>query len=231
MRLRFSIAIILLLIPIASLAAPTMRLEPDVGEYDLALYADILEDQTGELTIEQVSSQAYDNQWTQNQQSTPNFAFSDSVFWMRFTLTSEMQIPKNFWVEVVFALNDYIDYYQIHEGSVISAIKTGDRLLFNTRPVDYRNFLFEFKISPEETRQIYLRFKSYDGLHEPCPVILWDQQSFALANGVRNIGFGLYFGIMLVMAIYNLFIFLSVRKSNPLRAFICVVKDTGIGVA
>ncbi|MCP3872097.1 MAG: response regulator [Desulfobacteraceae bacterium] len=170
-----------------------------------------MEDQQGELTIEQVSSEAYANQWEKNQQAIPNFAFSDSAYWLRITLTSEMQIPKIWWLEVAFALQDYIDYYLLHKGKIIRVNHTGDRVDFNTRPVDYRNFLFEFDISPGDTRQIYLRFQSHDGLHEPCPIILWEQQSFALANGINNLGIGLYYGIMLAMAIYNLFIFFVVR--------------------
>lgn len=211
MMFRLYLATILLLIATASQAAPTVQLGPSVGKYDLGLHADILEDQQGELTIEQVSSAAYANQWGQNQQAIPNFSFSDSAYWLRITLSSEMQREKTWWLEVAFALQDYIDYYLLHNKNIINVSHTGDHVDFNTRPVDYRNFLFEFDISPGETRQIYLRFQSHDGLHEPCPIILWDQQSFALANGLNNLGIGLYFGIMLAMAIYNLFIFLMVR--------------------
>ena len=212
MTLRCYCAIILLLIiSSVSEAAPTVHLEPGVGQYELGLYADILEDQPGTLTIDQVMSPAYANQWVQSQQAKPNFAFSDSAYWMRITLTSEMQISKTWWFEVAFALQDYIDYYVLHEGKIVSLIHTGDRTPFNSRQVDYRNFIFEIDIGPGETREIYVRFQSHDGVHEPCPVILWDQKAFALANGTRNLGMGLYFGIMLAMAIYNLFIFVVVR--------------------
>ncbi|MBU1172351.1 MAG: response regulator [Proteobacteria bacterium] len=208
---RLYIIFILLIISSAAQAAPPAQLKPGIGKYDLALHTDILEDPQGDLTLEQVSSPAYANQWVQNQQATPNFSFSDSVYWLRINLSSDMQIQKKWWLEVAFALQDYIDCYVLHEGDVLSVVHTGDRLPFNSRIVDYRNFLFELDISPKETRQIYLRLSSHDGLHEPCPIILWDHQSFALANGVRNLGMGLYFGIMVAMAIYNLFIFLSVR--------------------
>lgn len=211
MKLRFYLAIMLLLISTLSEAAPTVRLEQGVEKYNLGLHADILEDPLGKLTIDQVSSPAYTHQWVQSQQAQPNFAFSHSVHWMRITLTSEMQMSKTWWFEVAFALQDYIDCYVLHEGKIISFIHTGDRTPFHSRQVDYRNFLFEFDISPGETRHIYVRLQAHDGVHEPCPIILWDQQSFALANGIRNLGMGMYFGIMLVMAIYNLFIFIVVR--------------------
>ncbi|MBA3009859.1 MAG: sensor histidine kinase [Proteobacteria bacterium] len=213
MRLRFSLVVIILLISTVSQAAPTILLGSGIEKYDLGLHADILEDKQGELSIEQVSSSVYATQWVQNKQEIPNFAFSNSVFWLRITLTSQIQLPKNWWLEVAFAHQDYIDYFLLHDKKIVGTRHTGDRVLFNSRSVDYRNFLFEFDISPGETRQIYLRFQSHDGLHEPSPIILWDKQAFALANGLRNLGMGLYFGIMLAMAIYNLFIFLSVKDS------------------
>jgi len=211
MRLRLYFAIILLLIAPASQALATIYLEPGTGKYDLGLHADILEDKLGELTIEQVSSAAYKSQWVKNQKPTLNFAFSDSVYWLRINIISEMQTSKTWWLEVAFALQDYIDYYLLHQGKIVRSTHTGDRVNFNSRSIDYRNFLFEFDISPNETRQIYIRLQSYDGLFEPCPIVLWDQQSFALASGFRNLGIGLYLGIMLAMVIYNLFIFIVVR--------------------
>ncbi len=90
MIFRTYLAIILLLVATASQAAPTLKLAPGVGKYDLGLHADILEDKPGELTIEQVSSAIWANQWSQNQQAVPNFAFSDSVYWLPITLSSEM---------------------------------------------------------------------------------------------------------------------------------------------
>ncbi len=104
MTLRLYLAIILLLITTASQAEPTVILEQGVGKYDLGLHAEILEDQQGELTINQVSSPAYANQWTQSQQAKPHFSFSDSVYWLRITLNSEMQIPKTWWFELAFPL-------------------------------------------------------------------------------------------------------------------------------
>lgn len=214
MRIISFLLLILMLLPVASPAGPAVELKPDVGRYDLAPHTEILEDPQGKLTIEDVTSPAYKNQWVLNRQTTPNFAFSNSVYWLRITLDSKLKKPKTWLFEVAFALTDYIDYYLIHDGNIINVIKTGDRTPFSSRQLEHRNFLFQLTIAPEESRQIYLRLKSHDGLHEPCPVILWDQPSFSHANGLRNLGSGLYFGIMLAMVMYNLFIFLSVRDKT-----------------
>ena len=68
--------IILLIISTASQAAPAVQLSPGIGKYELGLYADVLEDNLGELTLGQVSSENYAEKWSQNPQAIPNFAFS-----------------------------------------------------------------------------------------------------------------------------------------------------------
>lgn len=211
MAQRLLIVFCLLLFSTTIQASAQVQLKSETLQIDMALYADVLEDKDGTLSIEQVSSDRYRDNWIQNVDTPINFAFSHSVYWVRFTLSSDLQTAKNCILEVAFALNDYIDFYLLEDGNVRNVVKTGDRHPFKSRMNNYRNFLFEFDIYPHETKNIYLRFQSHDGLHEPAPVILWDQQSFSISNGIRNLGLGLYFGTMLAMAIYNLFIFLSIR--------------------
>ncbi|NQZ12155.1 MAG: response regulator, partial [Algicola sp.] len=200
-----------------------MRLSSADQEINLALNAEILEDPSGQLTIKQVASAGFDSQWVRNNESTPNFALSDSAYWLRVTLTSDLDYAKIWWLEVAFAGHDYLDYYLLNQKQVIYSVQTGDRLPFDQKPYAYRNFLFDMQILPNQTRQIYFRIQSYDGLHEPFPLVLWDKQAFGFANGYRNMGMGLFFGIMLVMAIYNLFIYVVVRDKAYIYyvAYIC----------
>jgi len=214
-----SILVFIMLLSLGAQATPPVLLEASIGKYNLGLNADVLEDINGELTIEQVSNSRYDDQWAASQKIVPNFTFSDSAYWLRVTFTSELTASAVYWFEVAFALQDYLDYYVINEGEITHITQTGDRLPFDSRPYEYRNFLFDFPISPGETKQVYLRLQSHDGIHEPSPIILWDKQSFTFASSAESLGLGLYFGIMVVMVVYNLFIFLMVRD----RAYIYYV--------
>ena len=209
--MRLMIVLSLLLYHSTSHCAPVVNLVPGVDQYDLAAYVDVLQDEQGQFDITQVSSAAYDDQWQQNQQKILNFAFSDSVYWLRLNFTSEMAEKQRWWFEVAFSGADYLDYYLLNQGKVINTIYTGDRRPFDTRPINYHNFLFDLALAPGQQQQVYIRLQSHDGLHEPTPLSLWSQQSFALNNGLRQLGVGLYFGIMLVMAFYNLFIYLLVK--------------------
>lgn len=190
-------------------AIAAVHLNSTIKRYDLGLFSDYLEDKTGDLSLEDVTSSSYAHRWESNTSPTPNFAFSKSVYWLRLNFHSEFPENTSWLFEIAFPLQDYVDYYVVENGTLLNEVNTGDRRPFSTRGIDYRNFLFPLDIPANGERQVYIRLDTADGLHEPCPLILWDSQEFALQHGERNLGLGLYFGIMLVMALYNLFVYSS----------------------
>jgi hypothetical protein len=58
-------------------------LTDDQGEYPLGLHMDILEDPSGELTIEDVTSPAYASRFTPSQELAPNYGYTTSVAWRK----------------------------------------------------------------------------------------------------------------------------------------------------
>ncbi|MCG8668378.1 MAG: response regulator [Pseudomonadales bacterium] len=196
--------------------AEKVILDAATKRLDLGLYADYLEDVDGQLDISNIVSGKHSLEWKKNTSQTLNFSFSDSVFWLRFDIQSLIPTDKIWLFELAFPLQDYIDYYVVDNGLIVSTVSTGDRRVFDTRQIDYRNFLFYLDLPARTERQVYVRLDTADGLHEPAPIILWDSLEFTTEHGTRHLGLGLYFGIMIVMALYNLFIYLSIRDKTYL---------------
>jgi len=235
------ITLFILLFPTVLFSAPRIGqdvgppapviLEDGKGKYPLGLHLDILEDTFGKYTIEEMSSDKFEKRWVPNQQEVPNFAFSDSVYWLRLSLTSAMKEPKQWFLEVAFPHQDYLDFYLIDKGGIKRVVKTGDRRPFQSRSYPYRNFLFNIDLQPNQTRWIYLRVQSEDGLHEALPLILWDRDTFAFESGIQQFWLGIFFGILIVMALYNLFIYYSVRDRSYLYYVLYIAAFVFWGVA
>ena len=214
---RVSIYVFILSIILSVTAnASVVELQPSIKKYDLGLYADYLVDTQGDMSIQDLISSSHDHLWKKNITQTPNFAFSNNVYWLRLKFRSNLLTDDTMLFELAFPLQDYVDYYTVGTGSILKEVHTGDRRPFSTREIDYRNFLFTLDISSGEERTVYIRLDTADGLHEPTPMILWTSQEFTLQHGLRNLGLGLYFGIMLVMALYNLFVYVSMRDRTYL---------------
>ena len=189
--------------------ASVVELQSSIKKYELGLYADYLVDPEGGIRIQDLLSPNGDYHWKKNTTPTPNFAFSKSVYWIRLNFHSNLPTDDSLLFEIAFPLQDYVDYYAVNNNGVIKEVNTGDRRPFSTREIEYRNFLFSLDVPSGGKRTVYIRLDTADGLHEPTPMILWDSQEFTLQHGIRSLGLGLYFGIMLVMALYNLFVYVS----------------------
>lgn len=65
---------------------PLLILNDTKGEYPLGLYMEVLEDPSGELGIEQVSSAAYQDSFIVNDQEVLDRGFTDSALWAHFKI-------------------------------------------------------------------------------------------------------------------------------------------------
>ena len=198
------------------LVAQPVVLEEGKEKHSLGLYLEVLEDTLGGLTFEQIHSKEYENLFIKNKTNIPNFSFSNSVYWLKFQVKSELSSMQIWVLELAFPLHDYVDFYLLGPDSTIKVIRTGDRRPFHMRANNHRHFVIDFPIDVEETYTVYIRFQSHDGLHEPIPLFLWNQNRLTSENIRQTTVLGIYFGILAVMILYNLFIYFSVRDRSYL---------------
>lgn len=176
-------------------------------------YLELLEDPQGQLTFDQVSSAEYSNQFNPLNGDSANFGFSTSAWWVRFTLTNPDDHIRSVVVRQDYPLIDWLDGWYADKFGQWQHIATGDRRVFDTRPVDHRLFLFPLEIPPHSERTVYLRFQSQGamniGLFVHSPV---DLMNMAFRE---YLALGIYYGGFIVLLLYNLFMYLTVRE----RAF------------
>ena len=116
-------------------------------------------------------------------------------------------------LEIPFPLLDYVALYSPDQNDQYSIIQTGDRSPFAQRDLDTTNFVFKLK-PKQESNLYYLHIHTKDSLQ--VPLFLWNIDHFPKHNASTTGLQGLYFGIMIVMIFYNLFIYLSVRERSYL---------------
>ncbi|HMV41674.1 MAG TPA: sensor histidine kinase [Leptospiraceae bacterium] len=191
-------------------------LTEDKGEYPLGLYLEILEDKEGKLTIEDVQKPEMEKLWVRSDKEVPSFGYSESVFWLRFKIENKLKSKEDWLLDIAFPPIDYIDYYHMEDNGKYTLIQTGDRRLFHSRQYDNKNYLFKVEVNPNNSRFIYLKTWSFDGLHESIPLTLYNKDTYIKTSSINDTFFGIYVGIISVMMFYNFFIFLSVRDKTYL---------------
>ncbi|MDL0432996.1 diguanylate cyclase [Marinobacter sp. TBZ242] len=159
-----------------------------------------------------------ESQWQRKaSDETLNFGFSDSSFWLRVEVPPD---PFNRVLEIGYPLLDDVRLYWFVGGERVEDYATGDRRVFSSRPIHHRNFVFLVP-SNTEPATAYIRVRSEGSVQIPVRVIA---SADFLAGEQLDYGWqALFLGIMISMALYNLFLFVMVRHPAYLWYVLTVV--------
>ncbi|MDH5560460.1 MAG: HD domain-containing protein [Deltaproteobacteria bacterium] len=220
-----SFCFLILLYPAGSVfALEPAVITPETHQYHLAKHLEILRDPEGLMSFEEVRQAHKKGLFQPNQSDYPNLGFTSDTFWARFELYNPGEVETKWFMEYDYSKIDNLDVYQIsHDGKIKKSI-SGDSFPLSSREVKNRNFLFNVELKPQETKEIYIRIFSRDTVE--IPLILWDKETFHHANQNAQLFFGLFYGLMMVMIVYNLILYLLIRESVYLYYVASVVSFT-----
>lgn len=182
---------------------------------------DWLEAPADELALEDVRTLAPTAWQTSGANEVFNRGFSDGSFWLKVDIPPE---PANRVMEIGYPLLDEVSVFWIVNGELIQTHHTGDTLPFSSRPIHHRNFVF---LVPSNTEPVtaFVRVKTLGSVQIPLKVT---PSAEFLANEQLSYGWQTVFlGIILAMALYNLFLFVIVRHSTYLW-YVLTVVSTGL---
>jgi len=207
LALTLNLLFIVLSLGVAKAQHSVFTITSKLENKSLGKYIEIFEDKNGGLGIEEVIQAKIMGQFKISEEEEPGFGFTSSVFWVSLTVKNPERQKIEWFLEISYPLLDHIDLYVPvgHEKFVTK--KTGDRFPFNTREMNFRNFIFKLNENPLSQKTYYLRFQSESSLN--MPLNAWSQK--ALMNKItgEQILLGIFYGAVLIMIIYNIFLFLG----------------------
>lgn len=200
-----------LLAPPAMAAGPAVvTLASDATQIALGRHVQVLEDQTGKLSFEQVL--AADAQFHPSLQTTPNFGFSRSVYWFRVRLDNHHPQQRDWLLENQYPLLDHFDLYTRTADGRVLHVPGGRALPFSTRQVVHPNLIFRLALDYRQPTDIYLRVETGSSLQ--LPLVLWHPERFAASGQDQQRLFAAFYGMLLAMFAFNLLLFLSLREPS-----------------
>lgn len=194
-----------------------LALAPEQIRYDAGPMADVLEDTNQLLSIEDFITDPVDFDWRPSQSATPNFGYSRSAYWLRFRIANLLE-PARWLLEINYPLLDDVQVYILSGDRVISRFHTGDRQEFSARPLQHRNFLIPMPADSPPNVDVYVRVAGGGTLE--IPLTLWREDAFWTKEQPILAVKGMYAGLVLVMVLYNLFIYLAVKETSYLY-YVC----------
>ncbi|OZB20553.1 MAG: sensor domain-containing diguanylate cyclase [Marinobacter sp. 34-60-7] len=143
------------------------------------------------------------------------FSHTDSVYWVRLNLHNSGPTQAMWYLELHYPLLDEISFWQHHRqaefgllGALADApLLTGDTRAFLSRGIDYRYYLLPVTLNAGESRIVTLRIHSSGALNVPL-ALLTPGEVVAESNDLTLVH-GLFYGALLILAVFNLLLFLS----------------------
>lgn len=197
-------------------AAETIALDDNSDQLNLVHHVEYLVDDSGKLTVNDVQDSTRDREWQRpvNVIDNVNFGYTSASYWFRFRLHNDTTHTIAKQLEIGYPVLDYIDVYQQFSNGNSVNLSMGDKRPFQDRPVNHRNFIMPLKLQPQDMVDIYIRVHTTSSMQ--VPLMLWRDTTLLEAAQAEMLGLGIYYGTMVVMILYNLFVFLSVREANYL---------------
>ncbi|WP_254774168.1 GGDEF domain-containing protein [Marinobacter sp. AC-23] len=144
-------------------------------------------------------------EWTPSRGHELVFSQTHSVYWVRLNVQNSGKERQLWYLNLNYPLLDEVTFWQ--GDGPRDVLVTGDQHRFQARAVDYRYFLLPIHLNSGESRSITLRIRSSGALNIPLQLET-PAEVIAQSNHLA-ISHGLFYGAILVLAIFNLLLFAS----------------------
>ncbi|MDM7942439.1 MAG: sensor histidine kinase [Hydrogenophaga sp.] len=189
------------------------------GSVRLTEHVSVLEDPRAQWSIDDIRSPTLNRQFKPwSGAGNINLGFSSSAHWVKVTLQGPSRDTVAGVLELPYFLLDTVDFYAPGQ----TPVHTGSRLPLDSRPFLHSAFAFPVQLEPRPV-DVYLRVQSNNGVS--VPLYWWPQRAFTHHMQSVLLLQALYFGALVALLIYNLFLFVSLKD----RRFLLYTLFMGCG--
>lgn len=191
----------------------TFEIKGQTGFYNLSPVVHFLEDKTSTLTLNQVIQM--DDKFVQSNREHPSFGMTQSAIWGKLNLNPELSAEKIWYLMIAYSVVEHLDLYISYDDLVFKKYELG--LLSPKRDTANNFWLPSIALDFKDQKKITIYFRALS-VHEALelPLHLLSSQKMTGMIELYSIYQGLYYGVILVMSLFNLFIFFTIRDKSYL---------------
>jgi len=150
-----------------------------------------------------------------------NFGITSSSIWLRLTIKNKTNV-EDLILQVNQPIIDEVDFYNYDDKlKKYTVISMGEYQAFSLRKYLTPQYFFDLRIPRDSVRTYFLKVRCKENMQ--IPLYIGTRISVLNNSVVSNLASGIYIGIMLVMILYNLFIFGTLRDKSYIIYSIYIV--------
>lgn len=176
---------------------------------------EVLRDDDGELTLAEVTSPTSGHAFRPNTTNAPALGITRSAFWYRGILGNDASQPVTRYLRFANGRIGRFHVYTRTSGQDWQEQQAGMHGQASPDPdLTTVSHVFKLQIPAESTLEVYFRVDTPFAIL--IPMSLWTPETFMLQERIEFWLFGLYYGIMLAMILYNAFLWWMLRERTYL---------------
>lgn len=193
------------------LTTKIFALSVNVGLQDAApIKLKFIEDKQNTMSFDDVVSI---DKWQTAEKETVNFGFTDSAYWFTFNVNNTSKIKKTALLRISYPMLDYIELYRPTENGGYEKTIEGDSFPFHQREITDVAFVYLLEIYPG-INTFYFKIKTTSSFN--FTATLFSVKGFLHHLNVEQPLIWIYYGLMIIMVVFNFFVFLSIRDFSYL---------------
>lgn len=181
-------------------------------------------DKTGILTLPEILTPEFQRKFNQSSQAKPNFGITTDTYWFKLHIQDKSQVGERWFLQVEYGLLDHIVYYYPDTDGTWKKKHFGDEMPFSHREIPHRSFIIPLEFLTDSLSVLYFEVRTSGSLQ--FPLIIHTSNDLLRSTLRGEMLLGVFVGLMLIMALYNLFIYFSLRDRSYLIYFFAVISTT-----
>lgn len=180
---------------------------------------DVFIDTTESVSLEQIIKPGFQKHFQRRGNLT--FGYLKSSLWLK--IKTRTTSPDTHWyLEIPAPFLEYVDFYQL-EGTQWYHSAAGYYRKHSVKEVSHTGHVLPLQFNADSVSTVYIHITGNSP--KTFPVLVIEKEKFHEQVRWEDVGYGIFFGILLVMFFYNFFIYLSLNQSNYLL-YICTIVCT-----
>ncbi|MDA0569373.1 MAG: hypothetical protein O3A35_06505, partial [Bacteroidetes bacterium] len=162
--------------------------------------------------------------WVRSDLDVPNLGNSSNWVWARLDL--DPVIDAGLSVEIAYATIDSLQVFMVCDGVVKSKSSAGATIPRSFREQQLGNYP-SFPIPVEDCMKLTCYIRAWSGKQILLPVRVEGSRKLLTDGHYRDVFFAIYFGVVISLLIYNLFLYFSVKDNNYLQYVLFIIAVGG----
>lgn len=206
---------IALAFPTTILAQPSLQLVSEGESYSLAQFTFVYEDKTAHLTFVDLNAPSFQG-FTPLNGNSLSAGYTKSAYWLKFRVVAAPHHPFDWLLEVDYPNLQHLELYIRHSDGRVIVKKGGTKELFGRESLVSPSTVFRLGDSMSKEREYpdtlscYLRVETESSMIVPLKI--HTPRNFERLVVLQYLLYGVLYGVIIAMACYNLFLWITIRE-------------------